>query len=95
MGLPSESINGESLVSAFGQKHKSKRSTPDSQVQLVTSETDLGSGELIRIWHFSSWQILDKENNDKKALPEISEISESQRKLDESKREWLHVYDLL
>ena len=66
-------------------------------MELATSETDLGGGELMqiwRIWHFSSWQILDKENNDKikKALPEIDEVSELQGKLDKARVNGLHVY---
>ena len=40
MGLPSESIYGESFVSAFGQRHTRKRSIQDSKVELVTSETE-------------------------------------------------------
>ena len=94
MGSPSESIYGESSVSAFGQRHTSKRSISNSEVELATSETDLGGGELVQIWHFSSWQILDKENNDKikKALPEIDEVSELQGKLDKARVNGLHVY---
>ena len=49
MGSPSESIYGESSVSAFGQRHTSKRSISNSEVELATSETDLGGGELVQI----------------------------------------------
>ena len=50
MGSPSESIYGESSVSAFGPRHtSSKRSISNSEVELATSETDLGGGELIQI----------------------------------------------